>query len=336
MAEHNGYWPFTGATALAPESSARTPSEPPRALGGQRLRLSQDNPMFGAGAGEGKAFSGRLANLKGSRMLQTPGSLALTCKEVRTMESITPGQRFGQITVVAPVTKCRWLCRCDCGQEREIKRTHLPRTKSCGCRPKQEPNTIRSIMGRLVITETGCAVWNGYRDKDGYGTVTYQARPHRVHRLLYEHFVGPVPEGLVLDHFTCDNRPCANFAHLKPVTPLENRLRGNDPAMLNARKTHCKNGHPLAGDNLAVYAGSRVCRTCSRENDRRRLAIKRRAEGRPLARHLRTHCIRGHPFSGDNLLLTPAGVRGCRECRREHDRKRTPRQKKKPPEESGG
>jgi hypothetical protein len=43
-----------------------------------------------------------------------------------------------------------------------------------------------------------------------------------------------------------------------------------------------------------------------------------------------THCRRGgHPLSGDNLYTTPAGLRQCKTCRREtqrrHDRKRRPR-----------
>lgn len=29
----------------------------------------------------------------------------------------------------------------------------------------------------------------------------------------------------------------------------------------------------------------------------------------------RKNCIRGHPFSGDNLYITPSGKRQCKECR---------------------
>lgn len=52
MAERSDYWPFEHqGPVLAPEAAARAPSEPPRALAGQRLRISVDNPMFGPQAG---------------------------------------------------------------------------------------------------------------------------------------------------------------------------------------------------------------------------------------------------------------------------------------------
>lgn len=31
----------------------------------------------------------------------------------------------------------------------------------------------------------------------------------------------------------------------------------------------------------------------------------------------KTHCKRGHEFAGDNLRITPAGYRNCRECERQ-------------------
>ena len=34
---------------------------------------------------------------------------------------------------------------------------------------------------------------------------------------------------------------------------------------VNARKTHCKRGHPLSGENLAIGTnGSRQCRACAK------------------------------------------------------------------------
>ena len=36
------------------------------------------------------------------------------------------------------------------------------------------------------------------------------------------------------------------------------------------------------------------------------------------ARKARTHCLRGHPLRGDNLYLTVAGSRGCKDCRTIH------------------
>lgn len=45
------------------------------------------------------------------------------------------------------------------------------------------------------------------------------------HRVYYERFVGPVPDGLEPDHL-CRVRPCIRPDHLELVTHLENCRRG--------------------------------------------------------------------------------------------------------------
>jgi hypothetical protein len=88
--------------------------------------------------------------------------------------------------------------------------------------------------------------------------------------------VGPVPDGLVLDHFACDNPPCVNPSHLRPVTHWENSSRGNSPAAVNARKTHCKNGHEFTPENTGTLHGyGRWCRECDRESSRKRRARRK-------------------------------------------------------------
>ena len=84
-----------------------------------------------------------------------------------------------------------------------------------------------------------------------------------VQGVSYELHVGPIPKGLTVDH-TCRNRRCVNPNHMEIVTQKENNARGNSPSAINARKTHCKRGHPFSGDNLYVDPGrqSRHCRAC--------------------------------------------------------------------------
>lgn len=131
-------------------------------------------------------------------------------------------------------------------------------------------NTIASILNRLVINEpdvleTGCWLWPGRKCAGGYGQVCTTEGFRMVHRWVYEHFQGPIPKGMELDH-RCRRRCCANWEHLEPVTHLENCRRGSQ---YQSYKERCIHDHPLSGDNLGISGGRRVCRACAAEKTRR-------------------------------------------------------------------
>lgn len=132
--------------------------------------------------------------------------------------------------------------------------------------------TFDEIMCRYVPSEggLGCWDWEGHIDKFGYGKITWQYTGYLAHRLIYTHLVGPIPEGLEIDHL-CRNRSCVNPDHLEPVEHVENVRRA--AAIPNNRplKTHCKHGHAFTEPNTYVRPnGDRVCRTCYRARDRAR------------------------------------------------------------------
>jgi hypothetical protein len=122
-----------------------------------------------------------------------------------------------------------------------------------------------------------CWPWTAYRTSDGYGRFNVdRRRPEGAHRVAWRFSGGSIPDGFTLDHL-CRNRSCCNPAHLDPVTSRINVLRGVGPTAQRARQTHCRQGHPLSGDNLRVdKRGYRSCRRCrtlwQRTADRRKAA----------------------------------------------------------------
>lgn len=117
----------------------------------------------------------------------------------------------------------------------------------------------------------GCWLWTASRDRHGYGYFGVGQTLYKAHRmawfLTYRRW--PVQ---VLDHL-CRNPPCVNPDHLEDVSNKVNLLRGNGWSGRHAQKTHCPQGHPYSGDNLVMYKGARLCRTC-----REALAIARRPQ----------------------------------------------------------
>jgi len=123
------------------------------------------------------------------------------------------------------------------------------------------------ISSKMAEQDTGCWMWTAAVSADGYGSIKWQGDTWRAHRLTYELLVGPIPDGLHIDHL-CRNTLCVNPAHLEPVTPRTNTLRGTNRAAANARKTHCERGHELVGTNLIPRPnGHRTCRTCKQASD---------------------------------------------------------------------
>ncbi len=177
-----------------------------------------------------------------------------------------------------------------------------------------------SLWLGYVIDGNGCHVWTGAHNGQGYGVTHRGGKQRYVHRLRYEDEVGPIPEGMVLDHFACDNGGggCCNPRHVRPVSHRENALRSDSIAALAAAKTHCSRGHALSGDNLYICAdGSRKCRGC--DNLRHQVIRDSRPKKPP-----QTHCKRGHLLSGDNLKIARGPRRVCLECRRARARESYP------------
>ena len=125
-----------------------------------------------------------------------------------------------------------------------------------------------------------CWLWQAQTRK-GYGQFWDGDRMMPAHRYAYEFCVGPIPEGLTIDHL-CRNRPCVLPNHLEPVTNRVNVLRGVGPTAMRARQTHCDWGHAFTGENTYLRpSGGRRCRSCQRQYQ---LAYLRRQSARAAVR----------------------------------------------------
>jgi hypothetical protein len=129
----------------------------------------------------------------------------------------------------------------------------------------------------------GCWLWVGALDKDGYGrTNTAEYGKQYVHRLAYMILVGPIPEGLTIDHL-CRVRNCFRPKHLEPVSQMVNVMRGETQARFKTAQTSCVNGHPFDEKNTGVKYppshpnGMRYCRQCNLDSDARRRAKQKKA-----------------------------------------------------------
>jgi hypothetical protein len=129
------------------------------------------------------------------------------------------------------------------------------------------------------IDMTGeCWKWTAAQNGDGYGYAHFGGGMMMAHRAVWLSVVGPIPEGMTLDHL-CRNRLCVNPDHLEVVTRQENTLRGVGPGAANAVKTHCPLGHPLKGSNLYTRpTGWRECRTCRGSGHRAEYARRKRGD----------------------------------------------------------
>ena len=151
-------------------------------------------------------------------------------------------------------------CRGWCKRHYEGWRLHGNPThfyKSVPCR----------FWSKVEITDT-CWLWTGSRNRSGYGAFHLRGRSVMAHRLSYEMYIGPIDGKLVLDHL-CRVPSCVRPSHLEMVTERVNILRGVGWTAQQAKKTHCKHGHPFEGANLIVRPdGTRQCRSCRDRNNR--------------------------------------------------------------------
>lgn len=107
-------------------------------------------------------------------------------------------------------------------------------SRKCSTRHTATRSPIAARFWAKVAKADGCWEWTGSRNARGYGKVSRDHRPGHMdyaHRVSWEIHFGPVPDGMDVRHFVCDNPPCVRPDHLK----IGNRRANMADAMRKGR-----------------------------------------------------------------------------------------------------
>jgi hypothetical protein len=122
---------------------------------------------------------------------------------------------------------------------------------------------IDRLMARVSPEPTtGCWIWTGTHNSNGYGKIRVDRRMSLTHRVAYSIFVGPLLDGMDIDH-TCRNRACVNPDHLEQISHRDNTVRRN------AVRTTCPRGHVYD----KIDQGARRCSLCKKARARERALL---------------------------------------------------------------
>jgi len=216
----------------------------------------------------------------------------LSCEQCNKSLGLATGQRYCSLKCYGAARHARkeafWTTSkpCEmCGtlfspipgrQPSEFKRK---RFCSRQCRGLEHRNRIDRVLEQILVDQTsGCHIWTGMRLRSGYGMTRLDNRWILVHRAVWEHRRGPIPEGMQLDH-VCRTRLCCNVDHLRVVTPRENALAENSRGI--SARYYRREKCPLCGGPFTVGPdGYRYCKPCRHHNlmayQRRYRAAKRK------------------------------------------------------------
>jgi hypothetical protein len=127
--------------------------------------------------------------------------------------------------------------------------------------------TLERVFWSHVSKTDTCWLWTGPVLQNGYGRLCVRSQPHYAHRISHEMLIGPIPDGLEIDHL-CRVRNCVNPDHLEAVTHAENLRRAQPYREPHRPPTQCRKGH-------TYDIGTTYCRSCASASNRRKYLARK-------------------------------------------------------------
>lgn len=139
---------------------------------------------------------------------------------------------------------------------------------------------LARFMSHVLVDPSGCWLWTGWTNGK-YGGFSFGKHKVYAHRVSYEHYVGPIPEGLTIDHL-CKVKLCVNPHHLEVVTYRENLSRSDAWQAISQYhrpdQTKCGAGlHDWIPENWKRNGTNVKCRLCNNLRSREYKERKKRA-----------------------------------------------------------
>lgn len=107
-------------------------------------------------------------------------------------------------------------------EQRAFNAAYMRRKRrEAGALPVPETAEQAIEQNTCPVTETGCTLWTGDVNANGYGRISFKKRAYLAHRFVWEHVNGPIPPNVLVCH-KCDTPLCVNPDHLFLGTQQDN------------------------------------------------------------------------------------------------------------------